>query len=191
MKSARLGRVCWLALVSLVLSAALAAAADAPGPAPAKRPDPWWPLRRLVGAWDGTAQGKPGAGQVQREYRFVLRDRFIEVTNVSTYAPTEKRPQGERHEDRGIFSYDRAQKKHVLRQFHVEGFVNQYVLESISEDGNTLVFVTTAIENLPAGWRARETYRFAGENEFTERFDLAEPGQEFEPYSETHFTRRP
>jgi hypothetical protein len=46
----------------------------------------------------------------------------------------------------------------VLRQFHVEGFVNQYVLEPGSTP-ERLVFTTEAIENIPAGWRARETIR--------------------------------
>jgi hypothetical protein len=36
----------------------------------------------------------------------------------------------------------------VLRQFHVEGFVSQYVLESPSKP-NTLVFVTEGIETPP------------------------------------------
>ena len=52
-------------------------------------------------------------------------------------------------------SYDKAAKKLVLRQFHVEGFVNHYVLESVSEDGRTIVFVTAAIENIAPGFRGR------------------------------------
>jgi hypothetical protein len=39
-----------------------------------------------------------------------------------------------------------------------------------------------AIENIPPGWRARETYRFSGPDEFIELFELAEPGKEFTPY---------
>ena len=38
----------------------------------------------------------------------------------------------------------------MLRQFHIEGFVNQYKLESISADGKTIVFISEAIENIPA-----------------------------------------
>lgn len=58
----------------------------------------------------------------------------------------------------------------------MEGFVNQYTLESVSPDGKTLVFVSESIENIPAGFRARETYQWKGENEFAEVFELAEPG---------------
>jgi hypothetical protein len=45
------------------------------------------------------------------------------------------------------------------------------------------------MENIPAGWRARETYRVLGQDKFIERFDLSEPGKDFELYSETKFFR--
>ena len=87
-------------------------------------------------------------------------------------------------------SYDKAAKKLVLRQFHVEGFVNHYVLDSVSGDGRTIIFVTAAIENIAPGFRGRETYRFVSEDEFFETFALAEPGKDFATYSETHFRRK-
>jgi hypothetical protein len=74
-----------------------------------------------------------------------------------------------------------------LREFHIEGFVNQFVLQS--ESRNEIVFVSESIENIPNGWRARETYRVLGPDEFIERFDLTEPGKDFELYSETRFQR--
>jgi hypothetical protein len=76
----------------------------------------------------------------------------------------------------------------VLRQFHIEGFVNQFV--AISEDGRTIVFVSTAIENIAPGWRARETYQILNDNEFVETFALAEPNHNFNTYSQTHFRRK-
>jgi hypothetical protein len=76
----------------------------------------------------------------------------------------------------------------VLRQFHSEGFVNQYVGEPVWE-GTTIVFETESIENIPAGWRARETYRFVGPDDVVEVFELAEPGKAFEVYSETKLHR--
>jgi hypothetical protein len=87
-------------------------------------------------------------------------------------------------------SYDKIAKKLVLRQFHVEGFVNHYVLDSVSEDGRTIVFVTAAIENIPAGWRGRETYRIVSDDEFVETFEMAGPGKDFATYSETRFRRK-
>ena len=62
--------------------------------------------------------------------------------------------------------------------------MNQYV-----EDATPLVFVTEAIENIPAGWRARETYVVHGPDAFEEVFELAEPGQAFAIYSRSRLTR--
>jgi len=151
-------------------------------------PDRFEALRFFLGAWEGEGQGQPGKSQVNREYVLVLDGRFIEVRNRSLYAPQEGNP-GEDHRDVGFISFDSTRGKHVLRQFHVEGFVNQYVHESTSDDGKTLVFVTEAIENIPAGWRARETYLLVGEDALLERFELAEPGKDFEIYTENRLRR--
>ena len=107
------------------------------GPAPdqAKGSDPWQAIRGLLGSWEGDAKGEPGSGKCEREYRLILRDKFIQVTNRSTYPPQEKNPKGEVHEDTGFISYDKAAQKLVMRQFHIEGFVNHYVLDNVSEDG--------------------------------------------------------
>jgi len=87
-----------------------------------------------------------------------------------------------------MISYDRLRKAFVLRQFHLEGFVNQYVSEPVRE--GPLRFTSEAIENSRTGYRARETYTVAGPDIFVERFELAELGKEFELYSETHFRRK-
>lgn len=175
----------YASLVVLIFSCLLASAQETP----VKKPDPWEPVRFLIGKWEGESEGEPGKGKSVREYAFVLNNRFIEVRNQSAYPPQAKNPGGEVHEDRGIISYDRAAKQLVFRQFHGEGFVNHYVLDSISADGRTVVFVTASIENIPAGFRGRETYTMLNGNEFTELFELAEPGQEFAKYSSAHFVR--
>ena len=54
----------------------------------------------------------------------------------------------------------------------------------------TLVFVSEAIENIARGWRARETHKRVSDDEFVETFDLAAPGKEFEPYSESRLKRK-
>lgn len=145
-------------------------------------------FRFFLGKWQGEGQGQPGKSRVSREYALVLEGRFIEVKNRSLYAPQEGNP-GEDHRDVGYLSFDSTRGKHVLRQFHVEGFVNQYLHESTSADGKTIVFVTEAIENIPPGWRARETYVLLGPDEFVERFELAEPGKDWELYSENRLRR--
>ncbi len=45
------------------------------------------------------------------------------------------------------------------------------------------------IENIPPGYRARETYELTGTDGFVERFEIADPGKDFVVYSETRFTR--
>ena len=151
--------------------------------------DVWTPFKFFLGKWEGMGNGQPGSSKTQREYRMVLNNKFIEVQNRSVYDPQPKNPKGETHDDWGMISYDKARKQFVLRQFHVEGFVNQYVLTSTSEDGKTIVFMSEAIENIPAGFRARETYKILGPDEFIEVFEIAEPGKDFELYSESRHRR--
>lgn len=114
----------------------------------------------------------------------------MEIKNKSTYPPTEKNPKGEVHEDIGYFIYDKGKKTFLLRQLHIENFANDYVLESISADKKTLVFVTETIINIPKGWKAKETYRITSEKEFEETFELAEPGKEFAVYSKVKFVKQ-
>ena len=98
-------------------------------------------------------------------------------------------PKGYVHEDFGVISYDKSRKIFVFRQFHIEGFVNQYILESISPDGKTIVFITETIENIPKGWRGRETYTVNEGKVLSEVFDLAEPNKDFELYTKASFIR--
>jgi hypothetical protein len=177
-------RLAAVPLVCGMLATGVIAAAPAPGASP-----PWARLHYFVGTWAGEGQGEPGASTVKREYRLLLRERFLEVRNTSTYLPQSKNPRGEVHEDIGFFSWDRARRRFVLRQFHVEGFVNHYVADSVQVDSDSLVFTSESIENIPAGFRARETLRFLGPDEFLERFEMAPPGQPFAVYSETRLRR--
>jgi hypothetical protein len=174
-----------LAALGLLLILSSAAAAEQSTP-----PSPLGPVQALIGKWQGTSEGQPGSGTLTREYRMILGDRFVEEINRSVYLPQQKNPKGETHEHRSIFSYDRARKQIVFRQFHQEGFVNQYVLEPSTKAG-VLVFVTEAIENIPNGFRARETYTFMSANEFEEVFEIAEPGKDFELYSRARLKRAP
>ena len=150
--------------------------------------DRFGPLRFLTGTWRGDQAGQPGQGTAERTYQFVLNDRFLQETNTSTYPPQEKNKAGEVHHHMSMISYDGARKRFVFRQFHTEGFVNTYVQEPTT-DAKTIVFVTEAIENIPPGYRARETYTILSNDEFRERFEIAEPGREFELYSEAHLKR--
>jgi len=151
--------------------------------------DPWQPVRFLIGKWAGTTEGEPGNGTVVRSYEFVLGDRFIHERSTSTYPPQEKNAQGEIHQHWSFLSYDKLRKTLVLRQFHTEGFVNQYRGAAPAADGKQIVFESEAFENLKGEWRAREIYDILGPDEFTETFQLAEPGKDFQTYSKNSFKR--
>jgi hypothetical protein len=53
------------------------------------------------------------------------------------------------------------------------------------------VFTTEHIENFIPGWRARETYRILGPDEFEEVFALAAPEGEFQPFVTNRLKRVP
>ncbi len=154
-----------------------------------KQDSVWLPFRNMIGTWTGISEGQPGNGKYERTYQIVLNKKFIEVKNKSTYPPSKDNPKGEVHEDRGFISYDKGRKTFVLRQFHIEGFVNQFKIESISPDGKTIVFISESIENIPAGYSAKESYQIVSQNEFIETFELAEPGKDFELYSKAILKR--
>ena len=65
-----------LFILALLLTALPAASAQ-----PA---DVWAPIRFMQGAWQGTSDGEPGKGTVERTYALVLKDRFIHERNIST-----------------------------------------------------------------------------------------------------------
>ena len=149
--------------------------------------DPFARLAFLIGKCEGASDGQPGKGTVRREYARAL-SAFVRVHNRSEYPAQPKTPKGEIHEDEGFFSFDKVRKRLVFRQFHTEGFVNTY-LEDGESSASKIVFTSEAIENIPAGFRARETYLPQGTDAFEEVFELAEPNKPFEVYSRTRFTR--
>ena len=151
-------------------------------PPPQKEADVWAPFRFFVGAWQGQGEGKTGASKGKQNYQFVLSGKFLQVKNESRLEPKEKGQKGEIHEDLGLFSYDRARECYVFRQFHVEGFVNQYICKKILDEGKTFIFVSEQVENLPPEFKARLTYKILNPNEFQQTFDLAMPGKDYECY---------
>lgn len=65
--------------------------------------------------------------------------------------------------------------------------MNHYTADGVRE--RSIVFDSEAIENIPPGYRARETYIVTGPDRFAEGFEIAPPGKDFELYSETQFRR--
>ena len=151
--------------------------------------DMWGPFRFFFGEWSGNGEGEPGINRSDRDYSLVLHDRFIQIRNRAVYEPQEKNPEGEVHEDLGLLSFDKRRGMHVLREFHVEGFVNQYLIDTTEVGKARIVMTSEAIENIAPGWRARTTYEILSDDEFREEFDLAGPGKAWERYSATNFKR--
>lgn len=155
-----------------------------------KKDSLWLVLKPFNGVWAGEGEGEPGKGKYERSYHFILDKNFIEIRNKSTYPPSTNHPQGEVHEDIGYFSYDKTKRKFRLRQFHVESFVITYELDSVSADKKTIVFTSEDIENIPKGYRAKETYRLLSDNEIEETFEIAEPGKDFKVYTRVKLIRK-
>jgi hypothetical protein len=150
--------------------------------------DPWAPLRVFEGKWEGPTSGKPGKGSTTREFRFEMNGHFLSQRDKSVYQPADPAAKPLLHEDFGFFSYDSSLKKVVWRQFHSEGLVNEYSLESVSADGKSLEFDTTRIENLP-GFRAKKLYRILSADQIEETFLLALPGADFAVYTVAELKR--
>ena len=151
--------------------------------------DPWATVRVFEGKWEGSITGTPGKQFSSREYHFELDGKFLSQRDRSVYEPKSPGAKPETREDFGFFSYDSSLKKIVWRQFHSEGFVNEYTLDSVSADGKSFEFVTTKIENQPQGFRAKKVYRLVSANEIEETFWLAPPGKGFEEYTLAHLKR--
>jgi len=111
----------------LLIAAMIAISAAAQG-------DPWAPLRVFEGKWEGPVTGKPGKQFSSREYGFELNGKFLSQRDKSLYEPKSLGAKPEVREDFGFFSYDTNLKKIVWRQFHSEGFVNEYTLDSVGAD---------------------------------------------------------
>ncbi|MFD1094354.1 hypothetical protein [Salegentibacter chungangensis] len=143
----------------------------------------------LIGNWQGVESGVAGDGIGFRTYNWELGQNFIFVKNQSTFPKTEKKPMGEVHRDIGVFSYNPNTEKYILREFHVENFVNIYELDTEQSSGDKLVFLTREIENNPGNWKAKLILTKTGEDKFTEEFLIATNGKDFKPFLKNEWTK--
>jgi len=151
-----------------------------------KQTDIWQSLNFLEGKWEGHGQGST----VTQEYQFILNKKFLQMKTKAVFEPSEERPEGEIHEDMGLFSFDQSRKTFVLRGFYVEGFVNTYILDNISDNGKTLTFVTEHIENAPPGTKAKLIFKVINPDELEQSFHVAWPEREFNCYSLNRLKRK-
>ncbi len=133
----------------------------------------------LIGEWSGTGSGFGNEkSKIESSFKFVMSGKYIEVINDSKFEPSEKNPEGEHHIDKGFISYDKVREKVVFRQFNIEGFVNQYILNDSLSNDSTLIFEAEIIENLPKG-RTRWTIKKVSETDIETIFDVAFTGDEY------------
>jgi hypothetical protein len=179
-----------LIAAALSLDAALANQTEkrSDGPsANAPAGDRWERWRPLIGVWEGDSQGRPGKGKIRLEFSFVMNERYLKIAGVSVYEPRSAGKPAERHEDFGYVSFDRNRRKFVFRQFHIEGFVNQYVMTS-DASSDRIELTSEALENAPSGWKARETYTVENGG-LKHVFALAEKDETFETYASSTLKR--
>ena len=155
-----------------------------------KKPDVWEPFKYFAGSWTGTGDSKGIKAKLEGKFEFIFNGKFLQMKGVSEFEPLKDKPKGEKHEDIGYISYDGIRGKFILRQFMGEGIVTQYVLDTLSADGKTFVFLSENLENVPPGFKAKVTYRVLNQNEFLWIFELAAPGKELECYSTNHLERK-
>jgi hypothetical protein len=156
-----------------------------------KKDSVWLQMSSFIGTWKGEGGGEPGQGQYERTYEWGLDKNFIVAKNKSVFLPNKVNQKGAVHEDIGYISFDKKLKCFKIRQFHVEGFVNEYQLEDLSLHNGHLVFKSVALENIPTGWQAKETYRWINHDEFEEIFEIAMPNADFSVYSKVRLIRQP
>jgi hypothetical protein len=77
--------------------------------------DQWEAAQRLLGRGEGPATGLPGQGHQVREYKLILRGRFILGTDQTRWEPIEAGSAGEFHEDMSVLSFDRGAGQLVMR----------------------------------------------------------------------------
>jgi len=134
----------------------------------------------IVGDWNGTGTGFGNdKSKIESSFRLVMDGNYIEVKNESRFEPTEKKPQGEHHIDKGFISFDKSRKLIVFRQFNNEGYINQYTLNDSLSNDSILVFETENIENFVPGGKARWTIKKISEKQIETTFDVSFPNKDY------------
>ena len=179
-------RFSWVLLIGLALSPVCPPGRASEGPENSEpETDPWAPLELLVGSWEGAISGKLGVGRGFRRYDFVMNERFLVSRHRSIRLPQEKSPEGDQHEELGVFSFDSERQQIVYREFMAEGVV---IRSPCDVQRTTIVCTSEAVESGP-GIRARLTLEIADRYRFTEVYELALPGRELEHYFANQWTR--
>jgi hypothetical protein len=165
--------------------------ATMPAMAAAAKPDGLAPIAKLIGDWTGVSEGEPGTAATTRHATRAQNDHFVFVEGRSVYPKQDKNKSGEIHTQLDVWSYDKARKLIVLRQFDSLGFASTYVQDKAASINGKFVLVSEHLENVPAGLKARYTFEFKGTDEYHELFELDENGKGFQTYVSGRFLRSP
>jgi len=140
------------------------------------------PLSRfenLIGRWEGTGTGFGNSTSVvTAEYIWILNKQFLEVKHHAEFEPTDQNAEGEVHDDLGIISFNKERNVVVFRQYHNEGYFNEYVLNDSLSSPTQLIFESERIENFVPGGRAQFTINVQGTDKIQTVFDVGFPGRE-------------
>lgn len=118
-----------------------------------------------MGEWNGTGSGFGNeSSTVETFFKSVMNDRYIEFKNESWFEPTSNTPERDL-----IF----------IRQFQVEGYINQYILADSLSNDTMLVFESESIENFVPGGKARWTIKKISDNQIETIFDVAFPNSDY------------
>jgi len=146
----------------------------------------------LIGNWKGLGIGAANEkSTIKSEFNFVLGDKFIEVINDSKFEPTAKNPEGKHHVDKGFISYDATRNLFVFRQFHIEGFVIQYILVDSLSSNSKIVFESEKIDNFIRGGKARWSITKVTASAIVTTFDVSMPRKGYERFGENKLIRIP
>jgi len=144
----------------------------------------------LIGHWQGTGTGfGNNTSLTKSSFTWVMNNSYIEVINESVFEPTDKKPKGEHHIDKGYISFDKIRKKIVFRQFNSEGYINQYVLDSESTL-KKLVFKSENIENFMPGGSAEWIIEINDSTKLTTIFNVTFPKKEAMCFGTNSLTKK-
>jgi len=135
-------------------------------------------LKFLSGKWTGNGEGfGNNKSVINSSFEFIMGGTYLEIKNESQFESTKNNPKGEHHIDKGFISFDTSRKVLVFRQFNIEGYINQYVLNTQKSNDSTLVFETETIENFIPGGKARWTIKKISEDQIETIFDVFFPNK--------------
>jgi len=140
--------------------------------------DGWAPFRAFMGTWSGTRTTSSGKVPVTRSYEAIAANQHLLVTDrvASERAPW------------GMVSFDSDRQGFVLRRFDSNGNVVDFVLSSVSDGGDRLVF--DAVSNNGAAGVERITHERHGWDEYVERVEAGTNATALTVVSETQFHRK-